>query len=73
VLYIVSVGSVRGFAFTLGLTTIIDLLIIFFFTKPLVSLMAKSKYLQNGGRFSGVSARSVGMANFAEPKSEEKL
>lgn len=73
VLYIVSVGSVRGFAFTLGLTTIIDLLIIFFFTKPLVSLMAKSKYLQSGGRFSGVSARSVGMANFADPKSEEKL
>jgi preprotein translocase subunit SecD len=61
VLYVVSVGSVRGFAFTLGLTTIIDLLIIFFFTKPLISLMAKSKYLQSGGRFSGVSPRSVGM------------
>ena len=56
VLHIVSVGSVRGFAFTLGLTTIIDLLIIFFFTKPLVSLMAKSKYLQSGGRFSGRSS-----------------
>lgn len=61
VLYVVSVGSVRGFAFTLGLTTIIDLIIIFFFTKPLVSLFAKSKYLQRGGKWSGVSARSVGM------------
>jgi preprotein translocase subunit SecD len=62
VLYIVSVGSVRGFAFTLGLTTIIDLIIIFFFTKPLVSLYAKSKYLQSGGKWSGVSPKSVGMA-----------
>ena len=66
VLYVVSVGSVRGFAFTLGLTTIIDLIIIFFFTKPLLSLMAKSKYLQNGGRFSGVSPRSVGLVNTSE-------
>ena len=66
VLYVVSVGSVRGFAFTLGLTTIIDLIIIFFFTKPLLSLMAKSKYLQNGGRFSGVSPRSVGLVKATE-------
>jgi preprotein translocase subunit SecD len=62
VLYVVSVGSVRGFAFTLGLTTIIDLIIIFFFTKPLVSLFGKSRYLQSGGKWSGVSPKSVGMA-----------
>ncbi|MFZ8872409.1 MAG: MMPL family transporter, partial [Candidatus Nanopelagicaceae bacterium] len=60
VLYIVSVGSVRGFAFTLGLTTIIDLIIIFYFTKPLVSLIAKSTYFQVGSKYSGVSSRSVG-------------
>lgn len=65
VLYVVSVGSVRGFAFTLGLTTIIDLIIIFFFTKPLVSIFAKSKYLQSGARWSGVSPKSVGMATKA--------
>jgi preprotein translocase subunit SecD len=63
VLYIVSVGSVRGFAFTLGLTTIIDLIIIFFFTKPFVSLLAKRKYFQSGAGWSGVSPRSVGMAS----------
>lgn len=62
VLYIVSVGSVRGFAFTLGLTTIIDLIVIFFFTKPLVSFVARLRYFQSGSRFSGVSTRSVGMA-----------
>jgi len=61
VLYVVSVGSVKGFAFTLGLTTVIDLIIIFFFTKPLVSILAKSRYFQTGSRFSGVSPKSVGM------------
>ena len=63
VLYIVSVGSVRGFAFTLGLTTAVDLIVIFFFTKPLVSLLAKLKYFQSGASWSGVSPRSVGMAS----------
>ena len=62
VLYIVSVGSVRGFAFTLGLTTAIDLIVIFLFTKPLVSILAKLKYFQSGSAWSGVSPRSVGMA-----------
>lgn len=61
VLYIVSVGSVRGFAFTLGVTTIIDLIIIFFFTKPMVALYAKMKFFQSGSKWSGVSPRSVGM------------
>jgi preprotein translocase subunit SecD len=62
VLYIVSVGSVRGFAFTLGLTTAVDLIVIFFFTKPLVTMLAKLKYFQSGSAWSGVSPRSVGMA-----------
>ena len=62
VLYIVSVGSVRGFAFTLGLTTAVDLIVIFLFTKPMVSLLAKLKYFQNGSSWSGVSPRSVGMS-----------
>ena len=62
VLYIVSVGSVRGFAFTLGLTTAVDLIVIFLFTKPLVSLLAKLKYFQSGSAWSGVSPRSVGMS-----------
>jgi len=63
VLYIVSVGSVRGFAFTLGITTAIDLIVIFFFTKPMVSLLAKLNYFQSGASWSGVSPRSVGMAS----------
>jgi preprotein translocase subunit SecD len=66
VLYIVSVGSVKGFAFTLGLTTIIDLIVIFFFTKPLVTLLAKSSYFQKGSKYSGVSPKSVGTINEVE-------
>ncbi|MFM8937643.1 MAG: protein translocase subunit SecD, partial [Actinomycetota bacterium] len=65
VLYVVSVGSVRGFAFTLGLTTIIDLIVIFFFTKPLVSLLARADYFQKGSRYSGVSSQSVGIVKEA--------
>ena len=72
VLYVVSVGSVKGFAFTLGLTTVIDLIIIFFFTKPLVSLLARTNYFQKGSKFSGVSPKSVGLvkqSSTAEVKS----
>jgi preprotein translocase subunit SecD len=61
VLYVVSIGSVRGFAFTLGLTTVIDLIIIFYFTKPMVSLFAKFSIFQRGTPWSGVSPRSVGI------------
>jgi preprotein translocase subunit SecD len=65
ILYVLSVGSVRGFAFALGLTTIIDLIIIFYFTKPMVSLLAKIKFFQSGSKWSGVSPKSVGMAALA--------
>ncbi len=42
-LYVFTVGAVRGFAFTLGLSTLLDLLIVFLFTHPLVSLTARSR------------------------------
>ena len=42
VLYLLAVGGVRGFAFTLGLTTIVDILIVFMFTKPTVTLLART-------------------------------
>jgi preprotein translocase subunit SecD len=40
-LYFFAVGGVRGFAFTLGLTTLIDLLVVFIFTKPIVTVIAR--------------------------------
>jgi preprotein translocase subunit SecD len=60
-LYFFAVGGVRGFAFTLGLTTIVDLIIVFFFTKPMVTLCAGMKFFSSGHRFSGLSPRSIGM------------
>ncbi len=44
VLYVLAVGQVRGFAFTLGLTTILDVLIVFMVTHPLVHLASKSEF-----------------------------
>jgi preprotein translocase subunit SecD len=43
VLYALSVGSVRGFAFTLGIFTVIDLIMAFLFTKPLVTMFGRSR------------------------------
>ena len=60
-LYFFAVGGVRGFAFTLGLTTIVDLIIVFFFTKPMVSLLAGWKFFASGHTLSGLSPKSVGM------------
>ena len=60
-LYFFAVGGVRGFAFTLGLTTLIDLVVVFVFTHPLVSLLSKSKFFASGHKLSGFSPKSLGM------------
>jgi len=60
-LYFFAVGGVRGFAFTLGLTTVIDLIVVFFFTKPLVTLLAKFTFFNSGHKLSGFSAKSLGI------------
>jgi preprotein translocase subunit SecD len=65
-LYFFAVGGVRGFAFTLGLMTFIDLIVIFFFTKPLITVMARINYFNNGGRFSGFSDASLGVVRKSE-------
>jgi len=61
-LYFFAVGSVQGFAFTLGLTTLVDLLVVYIFTKPLMTFMAKLKFFNSGHRFSGVSDKSSGVS-----------
>jgi preprotein translocase subunit SecD len=60
VLYILSVGGVRGFAFTLGLTTLIDVFVVFLFTKPLVSLLARTRFYGQGHRLSGLDPERLG-------------
>lgn len=59
VLYALSVGSVRGFAFTLGLTTVIDVLVAFWFTHPLVTYFGKSSWADSGGILTGVSRKRL--------------
>jgi preprotein translocase subunit SecD len=44
ILYFVSVGGVRGFAFTLGLSTILDVVVVVFFTRPLIALLARYRW-----------------------------
>lgn len=68
-LYIFAVGGVRGFAFTLGLSTLIDLIVIFFFSKPLVVVLARMKYFQDGKKFSGLSPKNLGLKPTAERSS----
>jgi preprotein translocase subunit SecD len=62
-LYFFAVGGVRGFAFTLGLTTLIDLLVVFIFTKPIVTVIAKSNFFASGHSLSGFSAKSIGKSH----------
>jgi len=59
-LYFFAVGGVRGFAFTLGLTTLVDLLVVFAFTKPLVTIVAQLPFFASGHPLSGFSAKSTG-------------
>ena len=60
-LYFFAVGGVRGFAFTLGLATLIDLLVVFFFTKPMMSVIGRSKFFNSGSAITGVSRKSLGL------------
>ena len=59
-LYFFAVGGVRGFAFTLGLTTLVDLIVVFVFTKPLVTILAKMNFFASGHPLSGLSTKSTG-------------
>ncbi|MBZ9641119.1 protein translocase subunit SecD, partial [Streptomyces sp. PSKA30] len=60
VLFIVTVGKVQGFAFTLGLTTLLDVVVVFLFTKPLLTLMARRKFFASGHPWSGLDPKRLG-------------
>jgi preprotein translocase subunit SecD len=59
-LYYFSIGEVKGFAYTLGLTTIIDIIVVFLFTKPMVTLLARTKFFGNGHPMSGLDPARLG-------------
>jgi len=74
VLFWLTASSVRGFAFTLGLVTLIDLIIVLLFTHPMVQLLARTKFFRSGGPWSGfevgkVAASYVGRGQFRTSES----
>ncbi|AGJ53781.1 protein translocase subunit SecD [Streptomyces sp. FT05W] len=60
VLFLVTVGKVQGFAFTLGLTTLLDVVVVFLFTKPVMTLMARTKFFGGGHPWSGLDPKRLG-------------
>ena len=59
-LYYFSIGEVKGFAYTLGLTTLIDIVVVFLFTKPMVTLLARTRFYGNGAPLSGLDPARLG-------------
>lgn len=78
VLYLLASSNVRGFAYTLGLTTIIDVIIVFFFTHPMLALLSRTTFFGQGHKLSGFDpdalgakpARYVGRGRFRDPDAE---
>jgi len=60
VLFVLAVGNVRGFALTLGLTTIVDLLVVSLFTHPMLQLIAQTRFFNAGHKLSGLDPRALG-------------
>ena len=60
VLYFLAVGNVQGFAFTLGLTTIIDIIIVILFTHPMLQLAARTSFFADGHPLSGLDPEGLG-------------
>src|SRR6266516_2307831 len=59
-LYYFAIGDVRGFAFTLGLTTIIDVVVVFLFTKPMITLAANTRFYGGGHPLSVLDPARLG-------------
>lgn len=74
VLYILAVGNVKGFAFTLGVTTVIDVLVVIIFTHPMLQLLAQTRFFSSGHPLSGLDPNALGAvyrgrAEFRKPVS----
>lgn len=60
ILFVLAVGNVQGFAFTLGLTTVVDILVVTLFTHPLMVLLSRTKFYSEGHPWSGLDPRQLG-------------
>lgn len=73
ILFIFAIGNVRGFAFTLGITTIVDVIVVALFTHPLLTLLSRRRFFADGHPLSGLDPRGLGAvyrgrAQFAAPQ-----
>lgn len=59
-LYQFATSQVQGFAYTLGLTTLIDVLVVFLYTKPMVTILAGTAFFGNGHPWSGLDPKRLG-------------
>ena len=60
VLFVLAVGNVRGFAFTLGVTTVVDLVVVALFTHPFLQLLARTSFFASGHPMSGLNPKALG-------------
>lgn len=60
ILFIFAVANVRGFAFTLGLTTIVDIIVVTLFTHPMMTLLGRTRFYREGHPASGLDPRALG-------------
>lgn len=65
VLYFLAVGGVQGFAFTLGVTTVVDLAVIIFFTHPMMVWILRWRFFGQGHRWSGLDPANLGARSLA--------
>lgn len=63
-LWILTVGNVRGFAYTLGVTTLIDLLVVALFTHPILQLLARSSFFASGHKWSGFDSKVLNATSY---------
>jgi preprotein translocase subunit SecD len=71
VLYIFAIGVVKGFAFALVLSTLIDVIVFFWFTKPMVSWLAQFRFFNSGHRLSGLSPETIGIERIGSRRTAE--
>ncbi|MGV3732930.1 MAG: protein translocase subunit SecD [Microcella sp.] len=60
VLFVLAVGNVRGFAFTLGITTIVDIIVVALFTHPMMQLLGRTRFFGGGHPLSGLDPKALG-------------
>ncbi|TAL44297.1 MAG: protein translocase subunit SecD [Salinibacterium sp.] len=60
ILFVLAVGNVRGFALTLGITTVVDLVVVSLFTHPVLQLLAQTRFFGEGHPLSGLDSKALG-------------